>query len=110
MRHLAAHYIFDGYNLIKNCCLTFDDDGHLLSIGTENSGIDEKERMTFYNGIICPLFDIKLLKKNTLPMRNFLNSLNIHFNESTVLPVVLLENVDLQTLNFTKDTIAKEIY
>ena len=110
MRHFAANYIFDGCNFVKNACLSFDDNGHLLIIGNENSGIEERERMIFLNGIICPYFDTKYLEKNTLPMRDFLISLKMHFNDSSVLPVVLLENIDLQTLNFTKDTIAKEIY
>lgn len=110
MRHFAANYVFDGCNFVKNGCLSFDDNGQLLIIGKENSGIEEKERMIFLNGIICPHFDTKYLEKNTLPMRDFLISLDIHFDDSSVLPVVLLENVDLQTLSFTKDTIAKEIY
>ncbi len=90
--------------------MSFSDDGRLVEIGEENSGLVERERMIFLNGIICPHFDTKYLEKNTLPMRDYLISLDIHFDDSSVLPVVLLENVDLQTLSFTKDTIAKEIY
>ena len=110
MRHFAANYIFNGSDFVKNACLSFGDDGHLLSIGVENSGIEEKERMIFYNGIICPRFSIELMEGNDLSLRDFLVSLGLNFNDSLVLPVVLLENVDLQTLSFTKDTIAKEIY
>ena len=43
-------------------------------------------------------------------LKDFLFSLESHFDENTSLPVVLLEGVDLQALNFTNDTIAKEIY
>jgi hypothetical protein len=50
------------------------------------------------------------MEGNGLSLRDFLVSLGLNFNDSSVLPVVLLENVDLQTLSFTKDTIAKEIY
>ena len=53
---------------------------------------------------------IGILKENKLPLREFLMSLGLNFANSTMLPVVLLENVDLQTLNFTNETIAKEIY
>jgi len=109
MRHFAANYVFTGTDFIKNCCLSFSDDGRLVEIGGEKSGFEEKERMIFLNGIICPQFDIKRLHNN-MHLRDFLFSLDLHFDENTCLPVVLLEGVDLQTLNFTKDTIAKEIY
>jgi hypothetical protein len=110
MKHFAANYVFDGSYFIKNCCVSFSDDGKFLSLGAEKSGFEERERMIFFNGIICPYFDVRLLENNKLPMRDFLISLNMQFNDSSVLPVVLLENVNLQTLSFTKDTIAKEIY
>lgn len=110
MKHFAANYVFDGRNFIKNCRLSFDDNGHLISVGTENSGIEEKERMIFHNGIICPHFDTDILKENKLSLQDFLLSVGLKFDDSTMLPVVLLENVDLQTLNFTNETIAKEIY
>lgn len=110
MKHFAANYVFDGRTFIKNCCLSFSDDDQLISIGRENSGFEEKERMIFYNGILCPRFDIDILKENKLPLREFLMSLGLNFADSTMLPIVLLENVDLQTLNFTNETIAKEVY
>lgn len=110
MRHFAANYVFTGSDFIRNCCLSFSDEGKLLEIGAENSGLVEMERMIFLNGIICPHFDAKLLDNSDLCLRDFLVSLGLHFDENTSLPVVLLEGVDLQTLSFTKDTIAKEIY
>ncbi len=110
MKHFAANYVFDGRTFIKNCRLSFGDDAQLISVGRENSGFEEKERMIFYNGILCPDFNIDLLKENKLPLREFLMSLGLNFADSSMLPVVLLENVDLQTLNFTNETIAKEIY
>ena len=110
MKHLAANYVFDGRIFIKNCRLSFNDDGQLVSVGDEKSGFEEKERMIFYNGIICPYFDNKLMANNDLPLKDFLFSLGLNFNDKTILPVVLLENIDLQTLNFTNETIAKEIY
>ena len=110
MRHFAANYVFTGSDFIRNCCLSFSDEGKLLEIGAENSGLVERERMIFLNGIICPCFDAKLLDNNNLCLRDFLFSQGLHFDENTSLPVVLLEGVDLQTLSFTKDTIAKEIY
>ncbi len=110
MKHFAANYVFDGQVYIKNCCLSFDDDGRLLSVGGENSGLEERERMIFLNGILCPHFDAKQMVENKLSLRGFLSSLGVCFAENAHLPVVLLENIDLQTLNFTNDTIAKEIY
>lgn len=110
MKHFAANYVFDGRIFIKNCRLSFDDDGQLISVGIENSGFEEKERMIFHNGILCPRFDIDILKRNMLPLRELLMSLGLNFTESSRLPIILLENIDLQTLNFTNETIAKEIY
>lgn len=110
MRHFAANYVFTGTDFIKNCCLSFSDDGRLIEIGAENSGLEERERMIFLNGIICPQFDTKRFCNNDMHLKDFLFSLESHFDENTSLPVVLLEGVDLQTLNFTNDTIAKEIY
>ncbi|MBQ3832285.1 MAG: hypothetical protein II815_03825 [Bacteroidales bacterium] len=52
MKHFAANYVFDGRIFIKNCRLSFDDDGQLISVGIENSGFEEKERMIFHNGIL----------------------------------------------------------
>ena len=72
MKHFAANYVFDGRIFIKNCRLAFGDDGQLISVDGENSGFEEKERMIFYNGIICPRFDIGILKGNKLPLRDFL--------------------------------------
>ncbi|MBR5982286.1 MAG: hypothetical protein IK025_00995 [Bacteroidales bacterium] len=110
MKHFAANYVFDGRIFIKNSRLSFNDDGQLVSVGDEKSGFEEKERMIFYNGIICPYFDAKIMVNNDLPLKNFLFSLGLKFDESTHLPIVLLENVDLQALIFTNETIAKEIY
>jgi hypothetical protein len=110
MRHFAANYVFDGSNFIRNCCLSFSDEGRLVGVGEENSGIEERERMIFLNGIICPHFDVEDLTCNAMPLQEFLLSKNLHFGLSYSLPVVLLEGVDLQTLNFTENTIAKEIY
>lgn len=110
MMHFAANYVFTGSNFVRNCCLSFSDEGKLVEIGGENSGLVERERMIFLNGIICPYFDTKRLDNNNLHLKDFLFSLDLHFDENTCLPVVLLEGVDLQTLNFTNDTVAKEIY
>ena len=110
MKHFAANYVFDGRFFIKNCCLSFADDGRLLSVGDENSGLEEKERMIFLNGILCPYFDVNELVNNKLSLQDFLISLGLCFDKNAHLPVVLLEGVDLQTLNFTNDTIAKEIF
>lgn len=110
MRHFAANYVFTGSDFIRNCCLSFSNDGKLVEVGGENSGLEERERMIFLNGIICPHFDAMRLHNNDLHLRDFLFSLDLHFDENTSLPVVLLEDVDLQTFNFTNDTIAKEIY
>lgn len=110
MKHIAAHFLFDGKRFVRNACISFADDGSLVCIGMENSGLEEKERMVFLNGVICPYFDVKMLENNTLTLRDFLSSLRVHFDESSHLPVVLLENIDLQTMSFTDDTIAKEIY
>lgn len=110
MKHFAANYVFDGQFFIKNCCLSFDDDGRLLSVGGENSGLEERERMIFLNGILCPYFDFNKLVNNKLSLQDFLASLGSCFDKNTHLPVVLLEDVDLQTLNYTNDTIAKEIF
>ena len=110
MRHFAANYVFTGSDFIRNCCLSFSDEGRLVEIGEENSGLEERERMIFLNGIICPFFDAKLMNDKDMCLRDFLFSLDSHFDENTSLPVVLLDGVDLQTMSFTNDTIAKEIY
>lgn len=110
MKHFAANYVFDGRNFIKNCRLSFDDNGYLSLVGAENSGIEEKERMIFLNGILCPHFDVNKLINNKLSLRDFLVSLDLCYDKNAHLPVVLLEAVDLQTLNFTNYTIAKEIF
>lgn len=90
--------------------MSFSDDGRLVEIGEENSGLVERERMIFLNGILCPYFDAKLIENQKLTLKNLLSSLGLHFDKNTHLPIVLLENIDLQTLNFTNETIAKEIY
>ncbi len=110
MMHFAANYVFTGSNFVRNCCLSFSDEGKLVEIGEEGSGLVERERMIFLNGIICPHFESKRLDNIDLTLRDFLFSLGLKFDENTCLPVVLLEGVDLQTMSFTKDTIAKEIY
>lgn len=110
MKHFAAHFVFDGCAFIKNASLSFADDGKLLCVGGENSGLEEKERMVFLNGILCPYFDLKCMETNALSLREFLSSLGVNFDVSARLPVVLLENVDLQAMSFTKDTLAREIY
>ncbi len=90
--------------------MSFSDDGRLVEIGEENSGLVERERMIFLNGILCPHFDAKSIENKKLTLKDLLYSLGLHFDENTYLPIVLLENIDLQTLNFTNETIAKEIY
>jgi len=110
MKHFGANYIFNGKSFIKNSCLSFNDDNNLTNIGIENSALKEKERMYFFNGILCPYFDIKQMTKNKMPMRDFLFSLGLHFDDSSRLPIVLLEGIDLQNMDFTNNTIAREIY
>ncbi len=90
--------------------MSFSDDGRLVEIGEENSSLEERERMIFLNGILCPHFDAKSIENKKLTLKDLLYSLGLHFDENTYLPIVLLENIDLQTLNFTNETIAKEIY
>ena len=90
--------------------MSFSDDGRLVEIGEENSSLVERERMIFLNGILCPHFDAKSIENKKLTLKDLLSSLGLHFDKNTHLPIVLLENVDLQTLNFTNETIAKEIY
>ncbi|MBR3799440.1 MAG: hypothetical protein IKK36_11095 [Bacteroidales bacterium] len=110
MKHFAANYVFTGCDFIRNCCLSFSDDGRLVEIGEENSSLLERERMIFLNGILCPHFDAKSIENKKLTLKDLLSSLGLHFDKNTHLPIVLLKNVDLQTLNFTNETIAKEIY
>lgn len=108
MKHFAANYVFDGKSFVRNSCLSFDDEGTLVCVGEENSGIVEHERMIFFNGILCPWFDVAHLNLN-LPLRISLESLNLSFSKCGKLPIVLIENVDLQALEFTNNTIAEEI-
>ena len=110
MRHFGANYIFDGTSFIKNSCLSFDDNNKLISIGAENSAVKEKERMYFFNGVLCPYFDAKSLVTNNMLLRDVLCSLGLHFDKYTRLPIVLLEGIDLQMMSFTDDTIIKEVY
>ncbi len=109
MKHFAANYIFDGKNFIKNSCLSFDENGFLLSVGDINSGLEERERMIFLNGIICPYFKCKSFTKE-ISLKEFLSQQNISFLRSTTLPIILLENIDLQNLEFTENTFVTEIH
>ncbi len=106
MRHFAANYVFDGKNFVRNACISFDASGKLLSVGEENSGLVERERMIFYNGILCPYFSRHL--PENIPLKPFLESLDLNFKDAE-LPVILLENVDLITMSFTDDSVAREI-
>lgn len=54
MRHFAANYIFDGNNIIKNSCISVDENGTIRYIGKAGEGLTERPFMIFYNGIICP--------------------------------------------------------
>lgn len=54
--HIAANYIFDGKRFIKNSYISVDQTGSILYVGQENQAKSERERMIFYNGIICPAF------------------------------------------------------
>lgn len=106
MRHFAANYVFDGKRFIRNACISFDNNGKLQCVGEENSGLVERERMIFYNGVLCPFFLCSLPKN--VPLKPFLESLDLIFNDAK-LPIILLENVDLEAMAFTNDTFAKEI-
>ncbi|GAB4448156.1 MAG: hypothetical protein Fur0028_03180 [Bacteroidales bacterium] len=55
MRKLAAHYIFDGNDFIKNGMLTLTDDGEVISLSEFNPN-KESANLEFINGIICPGF------------------------------------------------------
>lgn len=54
MRHIAANYIFDGNNLIKNSYISINDNNQITYIGKENELTFEKSKMLFVNGIIYP--------------------------------------------------------
>lgn len=55
MRKLAAHYIFDGYQILKDCILVVSNEGEILSI---EPFIPTKELagVEFINGLLCPGF------------------------------------------------------
>ncbi|NSW45752.1 MAG: amidohydrolase family protein [Bacteroidales bacterium] len=55
MRKIAAHYIFDGFKLIKNSVLIVSDDGKICSI---EPFLPQKELagVEFINGVLCPGF------------------------------------------------------
>ena len=55
MRKLAAHYIFDGNDFIKNGMLTLTDDGEVISLSEFNPN-KESANLEFINGIVCPGF------------------------------------------------------
>ncbi|MGQ9845912.1 MAG: amidohydrolase family protein [Bacteroidales bacterium] len=55
MRKIAAHYIFDGLNLIKNGMLTLTDEGEIVSVSEFNPN-KELANLEFINGILCPGF------------------------------------------------------
>lgn len=55
MRKLAAHFIFDGFNLIKNGMLTLADEGVVISLSEFNPN-KESANLEFINGILCPGF------------------------------------------------------
>lgn len=73
MKKFAAHYIFDGHNLIKNGILVVSDNGIILSI---EPFIAQKELagVEFINGLICPGFinahthlELSFLKGKLIP-------------------------------------------
>ena len=108
MRHFAANYIFDGARLVKHSVLSFDN-GRLVAVGEENSGFIERERMIFYNGILCPHFCLNADERLQGSVLDFLSEKNISFKNDCRLPIILLQNVDLQNLEFTPKTTIKEI-
>ena len=79
----------------------------VYKISDKDAGIFENQCAHL---IILDSVHTDILKENKLSLQDFLLSVGLKFDDSTMLPVVLLENVDLQTLNFTNETIAKEIY
>lgn len=54
MIHIAAKYIFDGYNFIKNAFISVDDNGYIKYISKSGESLQEKSRMLFYSGILMP--------------------------------------------------------
>ncbi|MDD4149944.1 MAG: amidohydrolase family protein [Bacteroidales bacterium] len=56
MPHFAANLVFDGQKFIKNAYISFDDDGTIYYISSENEALVEKHGLSFYNGILCPGF------------------------------------------------------
>lgn len=98
-RFYAANYIFDGSRLIKNACISRNDDDTIL-VGEENSGLIERPQMIFYNGIICPS-----PKKTSFiadsSIERFLKESDLRFNR---FPIAILENCDLQKLTFTQNS------
>jgi cytosine/adenosine deaminase-related metal-dependent hydrolase len=55
MRKLSAHFIFNGYEWIKNAIVSVDDDGTILDLSVTDFS-KETEHTEFYNGILCPGF------------------------------------------------------
>jgi aminodeoxyfutalosine deaminase len=54
MKRLAAHYLFDGNELIKYGVIELDNNGTILSVSKESENVIEKSGLSFYNGILIP--------------------------------------------------------
>ncbi|MDL2261985.1 hypothetical protein LJC11_00595 [Bacteroidales bacterium OttesenSCG-928-I21] len=134
--NLAANYLFDGSELIKNSFVAVDNASAITYIGKKNEALIERPRMIFYNGIISPNFTIA--KKDLISQRNALSQLikisiedpNLPFVELLKLytsgsasinenfgtgkleqgkttGIILLQNVDLINLRLKIDTFVK---
>ena len=139
MHHLAANYIFDGENFLKNTFISINDNNLICAIGKENE-LSEKPRMIFYNGIICPCFlvenenvfsiefqkrilenikkeyfmyqsDLKsLLKKYTKEIADNLGINNYGQIKLNINPgLILLENINLSELKIKDNTSVIEL-
>ncbi len=139
MLNLAANYLFDGYELIKNSYITLDRAGTIIYVGKKDEGLIERPRMIFYNGIISPCFanaekdvisqrnELSKLKEISIenPQLSLIEILKLYTSDYALLKsvlnsgrlekgiapgIILLENLDLINLKLKVDTFVKILF
>lgn len=116
MRHIAAHYVFNGKIFHKYSLITLDESNCFVSLTPMRS--QETAGSEFYSGILMPfpfLDKTNENPENILKQRLCETSLQgiavlrfspfiTPFRQGKQCSIVLLENVDLTTLTLTEKT------
>lgn len=116
MRHIAAHYVFDGNSLHKYALITLDESNSFVSLTT--MPLQETAGVEFYSGIIAPLFFPYIMNEDLgSPLKQLLHVSSMQglsvsclapwvtsFCQEKPCSIFLLENIDLPALTLTENT------